>query len=62
MPEEIVAGPPCCIALTQEHRGHGVSTAAYYLGRVFIAQGLRVLLVDMTGRSPVSTHYLPRER
>src|SRR5215469_6791223 len=39
-----------CIALTQEHRGHGVSTAAYYLGRVLVAQGLRVLLVDLTGR------------
>ena len=39
-----------CVALTQEHRGHGVSTAAYYLGRVLVAQGLRVLLVDLTGR------------
>lgn len=39
-----------CIALTQEHRGHGVSTMAYYLGRVLVAQGLRVLLVDLTGR------------
>jgi hypothetical protein len=38
------------IAVTQEHRGHGVSTAAYYLGRVLVAQGLRVLLVDLTGR------------
>ncbi len=44
------ASPPYCVALTQEHRGHGVSTAAYYLGRVLIAQGLRVLLVDLTGR------------
>jgi hypothetical protein len=39
-----------CVALTQEHRGHGVSTAAYYLGRELVAQGLRVLLVDLTGR------------
>lgn len=39
-----------CVALTQEHRGHGVSTAAYYLGRVLVSQGLRVLLVDLTGR------------
>jgi hypothetical protein len=39
-----------CIALTQEHRGHGVSTTAYYLSRVLVAQGLRVLLVDLTGR------------
>lgn len=38
------------VALTQEHRGHGVSTAAYYLGRVLVAQGLRVLLVDLTDR------------
>jgi hypothetical protein len=45
-----LASPPYCVALTQEHRGHGVSTAAYYLGRVLIAQGLRVLLVDLTGR------------
>jgi hypothetical protein len=50
MTQEYVPAPPCCVALTQEHRGHGVSTAAYYLGRVLIAQGLRVLLVDMTGR------------
>src|SRR5215469_14676057 len=50
MPQDIATTPPCCVALTQEHRGDGVSTAAYYLGRVLIAQGLRVLLVDMTGR------------
>jgi hypothetical protein len=48
--EPIIDAPPYCVALTQEHRGHGVSTAAYYLGRVLIAQGLRVLLVDVTGR------------
>lgn len=39
-----------CVALTQESRGHGVSTTAYYLSRVLVAQGLRVLLVDLTGR------------
>lgn len=39
-----------CVALTQESRGHGVSTAAYYLSRVLVAQGLRVLLIDLTGR------------
>ncbi|MGO8950505.1 MAG: hypothetical protein ACLQUY_23170 [Ktedonobacterales bacterium] len=50
MSDEIAAELPSCVALTQEHRGHGVSTAAYYLGRVLIAQGLRVLLVDLTGR------------
>ena len=49
-PDENATPSPRCVALTQEHRGHGVSTAAYYLGRVLIAQGLRVLLVDLTGR------------
>ncbi len=44
------AGLARMVALTQEHRGHGVSTAAYYLSRVLVAQGLRVLLVDLTGR------------
>lgn len=39
-----------CVALTQEHRGHGVSTTAYYLARVLVSEGLRVLLVDLTGR------------
>lgn len=43
-------GQARCVALTQEHRGHGVSSAAYYLGRALVAQGLRVLLVDVTGR------------
>lgn len=41
---------PRCVALLQEHRGHGVSTAAYYLGRMLVAEGLHVLLVDLTGR------------
>jgi hypothetical protein len=39
-----------CVALTQEHRGHGVSTAAYYLARALVSEGLRVLLVDLTDR------------
>jgi hypothetical protein len=39
-----------CVALTQEHRGHGVSTAAYYLARVLVGEGLRVLLIDLTDR------------
>lgn len=43
-------GSARCVALTQEHRGHGVSTAAYYLGRVLVNAGLRVLLVDLTAR------------
>lgn len=44
------AGQARCVALTQEHRGHGVSTALYYLGRELVAHGLRVLLVDLTDR------------
>ncbi len=44
------AGQARVVALTQEHRGHGVSTMAYYLGRALVAQGLRVLLVDLTDR------------
>lgn len=39
-----------CVAITQVHRGHGASTAAYYLARVLVSEGLRVLLVDLTGR------------
>lgn len=39
-----------CVALTQEHRGHGVSTATYYVGRALVDEGLRVLLVDVSGR------------
>jgi len=46
----ISARQPRCVALTQEHRGHGVSTAVYYLSRVLVAQRLRVLMVDLTGR------------
>ena len=47
---------PRCVALTQEHRGHGVSTAAYYLGRALVAQGLHVLLADLSQRSsPLAT-------
>lgn len=44
------AGQARVVALTQEHRGHGVSTMAYYLGKALVAQGLRVLLVDLTDR------------
>lgn len=44
------AGQARVVVLTQEHRGHGVSTLAYYLGRVLVARGLRVLLVDLTDR------------
>lgn len=48
-----------CIALVQEHRGHGVSTAAYYLARALVAQRLRVLLVDLTGRGRQVLPYAP---
>lgn len=43
-------GEPRTVALVQEHRGHGVSTAAYHLTRALVAEGLRVLVVDLTGR------------
>ena len=39
-----------CVALTQARRGHGVSVTSYYLGRALVERGLRVLLVDLTGR------------
>lgn len=39
-----------CVALTQTHRGHGVSTAAFYLGRALVEQGLHVLLGDLSQR------------
>jgi Mrp family chromosome partitioning ATPase len=48
--EGVDASQARVLALTQVHRGHGVSTMAYYLGRALVAQGLRVLLVDLTGR------------
>lgn len=50
MDSESGANQARCVALTQEHRGHGVSTAAYYLGRALVAQGLRVLVIDLTER------------
>ena len=40
----------CCIALTQGRRGHGQSTLAWYLARALVETGLRVLVVDITGR------------
>jgi hypothetical protein len=49
-----------CVALTQQHRGHGVSTTGYYLGRVLVAQGLRVLLADLTGRHARLTTLMAR--
>lgn len=38
------------VALTQEHRGHGVSTAAYFLGQALAQCQLPVLLGDLTNR------------
>ena len=48
--EVAVANQARCVALTQEHRGHGVSTAAYYLARALVDQGLHVLLGDFSQR------------
>src|SRR5579862_744510 len=52
---------PRCVALTQERRGHGVSVAAYYLGRVLVLQGLRVLIADLTGRYPYTQEALKHD-
>lgn len=41
---------PRCVALIQGRRGHGQSTLAWYLARALAAAGLRVLVVDITGR------------
>jgi hypothetical protein len=42
--------PVKVVALTQEHHGHGVSTAAYFLAAAFARQQVPVLLADLTGR------------
>lgn len=39
-----------CVALTQSRRGHGQSTLIWYLARALTDAGLRVLVIDMTGR------------
>ena len=39
-----------CVALTQARRGHGQSTLAWYLARALADAGLRVLVIDITGR------------
>jgi hypothetical protein len=39
-----------CVALAQDRRGHGQSTFAWYLARALVESGLRVLVVDLTGR------------
>lgn len=38
------------IAMTQERRGHGISTAAFFLGQTLANQHVPVLLADLTGR------------
>ncbi len=38
------------IAITQSRRGHGVSTAAYFLARCLTLRGYPMLLADVTGR------------
>ncbi|HEX8997820.1 MAG TPA: hypothetical protein VF812_17460 [Ktedonobacterales bacterium] len=49
------------MALTQARRGHGVSVTSYYLGRALVERGLRVLLVDLTGRHERVRSLLDRE-
>ena len=39
-----------CLALLQDRRGHGQSTLAWYLARALVDAGLRVVIVDVTGR------------
>ncbi|HEX5569987.1 MAG TPA: hypothetical protein VFX31_01280 [Ktedonobacterales bacterium] len=50
-----------CVALTQARRGHGISVTGYYLGRALVERGLRVLLVDLTGRHERLHALLERE-
>jgi len=38
------------VAMTQVHRGHGVSTAVFYLAKALVRQGCRVLIVDLSLR------------
>jgi hypothetical protein len=47
---EPVAENARCVVLTQNRRGHGQSTLAWYLARALVESGLRVLVVDITGR------------
>lgn len=39
----------CCLVLTQDRRGHGQTTFAWYLARALVEAGLRVLVIDVTG-------------
>jgi hypothetical protein len=38
------------VVFTQEHRGHGVSTAIFYLAQALVRQGVRVLVADFSQR------------
>lgn len=42
--------PVKIIALTQHHRGHGVSSAGFFLGQALTQQNVPVLLADLTNR------------
>src|SRR5215467_9491558 len=43
------------VVFTQEHRGHGVSTALFYLAQALVRQGVRVLMADLSlRRSPLA--------
>ena len=46
----MATAPVKVVALTQHHRGHGVSTAAFFLGRAIAEQHVPVLFGDLTGR------------
>lgn len=48
--------PVKVVAVTQHHRGHGVSTAAFFLGRALAQQHVPVLLGDLTGRHARISH------
>jgi hypothetical protein len=49
--QAVVQTEPRSIALVQLRRGHGVSTAAYYLARALTGRGLHVLVGDLSQRS-----------
>jgi hypothetical protein len=48
--ETVLANPVKAVAVTQVHRGHGVSTAVFYLAQSLVRQGCRVLIVDLSLR------------
>lgn len=53
---------PKIVIITQEHRGHGVTTAAYFLGQALAQRRIPVLLADMTertGRLPHLNRHFP---